>query len=214
MLRKISYWALVGIISCVVITAIDTYQHILTQNSVVKSTKLIDVNASEEKTNRSVSVSFDLISQRELFIPQYLSINSIGLINAQIEQVGVESDGAMGVPTDPNIVGWYKNGPIAGEKGNIVLAAHYDWYNGAKGAFYLLNKASVGDQIVLNNNNQAKIYQVYEVKYVPNNDISAVYEAFRITANEEITLITCGGVWNVIKNSYEERFLVKAILIK
>jgi LPXTG-site transpeptidase (sortase) family protein len=213
MLRKIAYWVLVGVISCAVITAIDTYQYILTQNPEVESTKLIDVNASEEKTNRSVSVSFDLISQKELFVPQYLSINSIGLINAQIEQVGVEPNGAMGVPTDPNIVGWYKNGPIAGEKGNIVLAAHYDWYNGTKGAFYLLNKASVGDQIVLNNNSQTKVYQVYEVKYVPNNDISAVYEAFRNTNKQEITLITCGGVWNVIKNSYEERFLVKAILI-
>ena len=210
MLRKISYWVLVGVISCAVIVLIDTYKYQLDQK---KGTVTIDAKASELEPNKAISASFNSIRQKELFIPKYISINSIGLINAQIEQVGVEPNGAMGVPTDPNMVGWYKNGPIAGEKGNIVLAAHYDWYNGAKGAFYLLNKASVGDQIVLNNNNQTKVYQVYEVKYVPNNDISAVYEAFRNTTNQEITLITCGGVWDLLTKSYDQRFLVKGVLV-
>ena len=218
MIKKTSYWFTVGIISYITVILIDTYSYLLTHSKVQDSVAIIEVSASDNviqlAPNYSITSVFNTISTQQLFVPELLSIMSIDVINAPIDRVGVNDNGSMNVPSNPNVVGWYKNGALGGEIGNVVLAGHYDWYNGTKGVFYRLNSVKIGDLIEVIANDISKTYVVYETKYVPNNDISAVDEAFRQTSKQELTLITCGGVWNNILGSYDKRFLVKAVLEK
>lgn len=218
MAKKVAYWISVGVVSYIVVVSIDTYSYLLTYKETKRQEKNLSVIASSElgqqSPNHNISSVFDSISNQKLFVPKHVTIESIGISKAPISLVGITVDGAMDVPKDPNIVGWYKNSPIGGETGNIVLAAHYDWYNGVKGVFYRLSDVVVGGTIDLLGSNSSHTYQVYEVKYVPNNDTLAVLEAFRDTQNQELTLITCGGVWDNVTKSYDKRFLVKALLVK
>jgi len=195
---------------------VDTYRQIILSSSNLGKHEVTQVKASDSSIqkvpNTTVKRSFDNISAQKLFVPTALTIDAIGIKNAPIATVGVSLDGAMQVPTNPNVVGWYKNSPIGGQDGNIVLSGHYDWYGGVKGVFYTLNNVKVGDLVTLSGINAKQQYTVYDVKYVPNNEISAVKEAFRKTLNQQLTLITCGGVWDNVAQSYDKRFLVKAIL--
>jgi len=195
---------------------VDTYRQIILSSSNLGKHEVTQVKASDSSIqklpNTTVKRVFDNITIQKLFVPTILTIDAIGIKNAPIATVGVSLDGAMQVPTNPNVVGWYKNSPLGGQVGNIVLSGHYDWYYGVKGVFYHLNNIKAGDLITLQGTNGNHQYTAYEVKYVPNNDISAVAEAFRNTTDQQLTLITCGGVWDNVAHSYNKRFLVKAVL--
>jgi len=217
MFKKLLYWFAVGMLSVIIVVTIDTSGSLFTSNKVNKNTQSLFVKASSEnivtKPKAEISSIFRSISVKQYFIPENLTINSIGVHNSLIEKVGVNSEGSMTVPTDPNNVGWYKKGSLVGQTGNIVFAGHFDWFDGQKGVFYNLNKVQVGDKVEISGNNKSLVYQVYETKYVPIDDEGAVLDAFRDSTNSELTLITCGGVWDNVKQSYDKRFLVKAILI-
>jgi len=97
----------------------------------------------------------------------------------------------------------------------LVLAGHYDWYYGQKGIFYDLSKLLIDDKVhIFDSVGRVHTYIVYETLYVKNQDEYAVKEAFRDTLNPELTLITCGGVWNNELETYDKRFLVKARLVE
>lgn len=54
----------------------------------------------------------------------------------------------MAAPQDTNNVGWYKLGIAPGEKGNAVIAGHFDSETGPA-VFYQLSQLTIGDEVVL-----------------------------------------------------------------
>ncbi len=217
MFKRALYWTSVIFVSYGIVVVIDFYIHTFTFFGKLKNNPIIETDIYAEelqvKPNLRVLSNFDTIASMSLFIPNKLTIMSIDIVDSKIAPVGIKMDGSMDVPVDPKIVGWYKNGPLSGQVGNIVLAGHYDWYNGVKGVFYKLNNVKIGDKITISNDNLALDYIVYETVYVPNDEINAVSVAFRNSTKQELTLITCGGVWDNVSKSYDKRFLVKALLV-
>ncbi len=218
MKKQLLYWSIVVVLAYVIVLVVEIFGVRFYMPAGSDKTALVDINVyaniSQIEPSYKISSVFDTITNRSLFLPQKISIESIGVIDASIITVGIKEDGAMEVPSDPALIGWYKNGPVSGQIGNIVLAGHYDWYNGAKGVFYKLNNIKVGDKISISNDKSTLNYIVYEALYVPNNETGAVNMAFRDSIKQELTLITCGGVWDNITGSYDKRFLVKALLVE
>src|SRR5215217_829079 len=58
--------------------------------------------------------------------PIKITIPALG-IEAKVEAVGQDPDGAMSAPADPDEVAWYKLGPGMGVAGNVVFAGHINW---------------------------------------------------------------------------------------
>jgi hypothetical protein len=58
--------------------------------------------------------------------PTSLAIPAIG-VNAAVEQVGVNAQGNMDVPRNPNNTAWYAPGARPGQQGNAVIAGHVDY---------------------------------------------------------------------------------------
>ncbi len=146
-----------------------------------------------------------------IFKPVSVSVPKIGLKDVSVVEVGVEASGRLEVPKSFDLIGWYKNGPRAGEDGNAIIAGHYDRIGGGPAVFFNLVKLSVGDEIeVTDEVGRVSRFRVYEVTYVDINDDQAVVKAYGATKEPILTLITCGGVWDYKLKDYSKRLLIKA----
>ena len=146
-----------------------------------------------------------------VFKPKFLTIEKIGLKDVKVIEVGVENDGRLEVPKRFDEVGWYMNGPRAGEDGNAILAGHFDTYTGAPAIFYNLTKLEIGDKVEIKDEyDKAHSFEVAEISYVDVNDPNAVIKAYEQTPEPILTLITCGGVWNTSTHDYSKRLLIKS----
>ncbi len=148
--------------------------------------------------------------QPAVALPVRMSIPAIG-VNARFEYVGQTADGAMDVPKDPRDVAWYSLGPRPGELGNAVVAGHVDW-GGKLAVFWGLKQLKAGNSVEV----VAADGRKYEfiVQWVRQFDPAqaSVQEVFRQSNDTELTLITCGGVFDHQTRQYLSREVVRAIL--
>lgn len=140
--------------------------------------------------------------------PSGVLIPGIGL-EAPVVPVALDVDGAMAAPGDPDTVGWYELGPGIGAPGNAVLAGHVDW-GGSLRTFGLLHQLRAGDLVAVADLDGG-IYH-YRVVWSQMFDAATapVAEIFAQGAVEELTLITCGGIFDSSTGEYLGRLVVRA----
>jgi len=132
-------------------------------------------------------------------------------VDAPVFPVGMDDDGAMDVPPDPDAVAWWSLGPGAGVPGNMVLSGHVDW-GGRLRVFGWLRRLGPGDQLVVVDEQARETwYEVVETGWVPA-DEAPVQEIFDGSGSgvPEVTLITCGGEFDHDTHQYLERLIVRA----
>jgi LPXTG-site transpeptidase (sortase) family protein len=140
--------------------------------------------------------------------PAVIDIPSIGT-HADIVPLGEDEDGTMQSPADPDTVGWYNLGTGIGTPGNALLDGHVDW-GGRLRVFGLLRQLRPGDPIqITDTNGNVLTYSVtwtrlYDARSAPLDQI------FEQTADEQVTLITCGGTFDQAAHMYVSRVVVRA----
>ncbi len=140
--------------------------------------------------------------------PALIDIPSIGT-HAQIVPLGQEDDGTMQSPTDPDTVGWYNLGTGVGAPGNALLDGHVDW-GGRLRVFGLLRQLRPGDTIhITDTNGNVLSYSVTWTRLFDASD-APVDQIFEQTADEQVTLITCGGTFDQAAHMYVSRWVVRA----
>jgi len=139
--------------------------------------------------------------------PVKLTIPTINVM-AEVEFVGVTSDGSMDIPKGPANVAWYYLGPRPGEVGSAVISGHYGWKNNIPAVFDNLSKLKKGDQIYIEDEKGEIITFIVResVVYGENDDAVSVFTSDDGKAH--LNLVTCQGVWNKDKKSYSERLVV------
>ncbi len=144
--------------------------------------------------------------------PTRILIPQVG-IDGNVIDVGRGVTGNMAVPVKFTDVGWYRYGPVPGQKGNAVIAGHVDNGHGKPGTFYRLSDVNVGDAIYIENTNGEKIkFVVKEIRLVDyfnpsKEDMKAI---FGPSDKERLNLITCEGTWIPEKKTYSNRLVVFA----
>ncbi|MFN0071342.1 MAG: class F sortase [Chloroflexota bacterium] len=140
--------------------------------------------------------------------PVRIQIPSIGL-DTEVVPVGLDPDGAMSAPVDPDTVAWYSLGPGLGIGGNIVLAGHVDWA-GRPRVFAHLRNLSEGDLITIwDEKGDASSYFVESSGWVEAEG-APIEEIFGSRSESTITLITCGGTFDPFARQYLHRLVVRA----
>jgi LPXTG-site transpeptidase (sortase) family protein len=131
-------------------------------------------------------------------------------ITAEVLPVGAAEDGQMELPDDPNVVGWYRFGPTAGDgTGSVVLAGHVDSRRYGLGALVRLQNTEVGDDVVVRTETgEIREYAVVDVEYVPRAELP-IAEVFRRDGAEQLLLITCAGDFDRDRG-YRENVIVTA----
>jgi LPXTG-site transpeptidase (sortase) family protein len=145
----------------------------------------------------------------EAAVPVSISIPRLNS-SADIVPLGLDADGSMAAPSDPDTIGWYDLSARVGRPGNTVVVGHVDW-GGRLRAFGLLRNLHAGDQITIVDALERELtYSVQTVDTVKADSPPDEY----LTQNgpqEQLTLITCGGTFDHASHQYLSRVIVQAV---
>jgi len=147
-----------------------------------------------------------VVVQKEENLPQQLWIPKLG-VTTRVEAVGLDSDGEMVMPENPDSVAWYQSGSKLGEKGNLVIAGHLDSKTGPA-VFYRLSLLTLGDEIIVSDQNQKEYYFVVVKKETYDEDQFPIGEVFGGNDKSQLNLITCRGQFDRTTKRYTKRVVV------
>jgi hypothetical protein len=136
-----------------------------------------------------------------------LDVPGIGLFSREVTELGLRDDDSLDVPTDARTVGWYERSASPGAVGPAVLAAHVD-YKGEEGVFARLGDVRAGDRVeVYREDDTVAVFAVDRVDRFAK-DAFPTEAVYGPTPDGQIRLITCGGVFNEEKRSYDDNIVV------
>lgn len=140
-------------------------------------------------------------------VPATLKIQKLQ-IDAEVEEVGLTRERAMDVPREEMNVAWFEPGFEPGQKGNAVIAGHFDKKNGDPSVFYNLKELEKGDEIEVEDKDGNKL--VFEVtgSTIYANAEFPVQEIFGASNESRLNLITCEGTFDKESAMYSERLVV------
>ncbi len=214
---KWGIWAVVGILFVVFLVRVATFEAGYydekegSERAAVNSGNsddLIETKPTEEEV-KEYTVAPDH--------PRYLTIPALGIKNARILQVGVNTEGEMDTPRNIFDVGWYDGSGLPGKGGTMIIDGH----NGGphvKGVFKDLPDLATNEIIQVERGDGA----VFKYKVVENKEVAlSEADAYMNTASvspergkESVTLISCSGEWSDEKKTYLSRQFVRAVLVE
>ncbi len=147
------------------------------------------------------------LSKTSSGLPMRLVIPAIN-VNAGIQSVGITTKREMEVPSNSVDVGWLYLGPRPGEKGSAVIGGHFDGENGEAGVFTNLYKLKEGDKLYIEDDKGTSI--VFVVRESRTYDLGYADDVFSGSDSAHLNLITCDGVWDGVKKSYNKRLVIFA----
>jgi len=122
----------------------------------------------------------------------------------------LQPDGALEVPKDYGVAGWYSDGPAPGDTGPpAVVAGHIDSKAGP-GIFYRLPEVRKGDAVLVRRSDGVDVrFIVYRTADFPKDNFPAS-KVYAPTDKPEVRLITCTGTFNKATGHYQSNRVVYA----
>lgn len=144
-------------------------------------------------------------------VPVEISIPSIA-VRSTLTTVGLNADGTLEVPQpgpDYDKAAWYDRSPRPGELGPSVIEGHVDGVNGPS-VFYDLGDLQTGAAIDVGRQDGTVVtFIVDAVRVYPKDDFPTA-EVYGNTERPELRVITCGGVFDSVTDSYADNVVVFA----
>lgn len=147
--------------------------------------------------------------------PRYLSIEKLGVKNARILGLGINSKGEVDTPANIFDTAWYTSSGKPGAGGTMLINGH----NGGPtkdGVFKHLPDLTDGDIVVIERGDgQIFKYKVVESKTIPLDQADAYMATAQKSpekGKESLTLISCTGQWSQAQQTYLSRQFVRAVL--
>jgi hypothetical protein len=148
----------------------------------------------------------------------YVSPNMIEIpkldAKAPIINVGTLPGGALDVPLNPKVVGWWEGGARPGAKtGTAILAGHIN-YAGVQGVLARINTLNPGDTVYvdgLHDGKQTRLrftitgVRTYEKKALPYKEI------FDQKSVGRLAIVTCGGPFDASTGNYLDNIVAYAV---
>lgn len=140
-------------------------------------------------------------------VPIQISIPAIQ-VTAGITELGLNKDGTVEVPKNPDKTGWYRKGPMPGEPGSAVILGHVDSKVGPA-VFYRLKNLDPGDQIAVKlDSGSVAHFEVTRVAQYPIED----FPRYKVYAGKPdrpaLNLVTCGGKYDREAGGYQSNVVV------
>ncbi|MBJ7452628.1 MAG: class F sortase, partial [Blastococcus sp.] len=123
-------------------------------------------------------------------------------------------DGSVEVPPlEPDDkAGWYQRGPAPGAVGPAVILGHVDSAEYGPGIFFDLGALEPGDEVeVARTDGTVAVFAVDRVERHPK-DAFPTIAVYGNTAEPQLRLITCGGVFDSDARSYKDNVIAFATL--
>lgn len=143
--------------------------------------------------------------------PLRLDIPSIGL-DVRLTTLGLTPAGAVQVPTDFYVPGWYRLGPSPGERGSAVILGHVDSYQGPA-VFFELRDLTVGAHVYVTLADRVRLefsvigVAMYHKSTFPDELV------FGPRTYSALQLVTCGGTFDTATGHYLSNLVVYTTLV-
>jgi hypothetical protein len=131
-------------------------------------------------------------------------------VDAAVEPVGLDGDGAVEIPSSPQRVGWFQRGSVPGNAGTAVLASHVDSRSEGRGVFFELTKMVPGDPIELVDASGTRSQWVVVARELHLKTELPSGVLFAENGPPRIALVTCGGRFDADARSYTHNVIVWA----
>jgi hypothetical protein len=124
--------------------------------------------------------------------------------------VGVLGSGALQLPEEPTVIGWYAAGAVpGGPAGTAVIAGHIDSARYGAGPLRGLLDVQQGDVVTVTDaSGGAHDYVVASRTSIPKPGLSP--GLFRVDGPAQLALITCGGAFDRRTGNYADNVVVLA----
>ncbi|HEX2368655.1 MAG TPA: class F sortase [Acidimicrobiia bacterium] len=143
--------------------------------------------------------------------PVRVKIEAIG-VDAAVAALGIDPDnGQMDVPPNVSEVGWYRHGPVPGEAGSSVMAAHVDLSGPGRGVFWSLGELEPGDRIIVAYADGTSAEFSVEARNTYLKTELPLDAIFARGGTPVLTLVTCGGGFNTSIGRYDSNVVVYAV---
>jgi hypothetical protein len=139
--------------------------------------------------------------------PVHLSIGSIG-VDTRLVRLGLNDDGTVEVPTERGTAGWFRLGPVPGQRGSSVILGHVDSVDGPD-VFADLSTMRPGAPVQVGlSDDTVATFEVTGMRTYANADFPAdrVYAGTR--RGRELNLVTCGGAYDADRGGYQANVVV------
>jgi sortase (surface protein transpeptidase) len=142
----------------------------------------------------------------------HLVVPSLG-IDGIVYPVGKARDGSMDVTQNAWTVGWYQPGGVfPGKAGDSVMTCHQHWYTG-DGLCRDLHSVAAGAEIdVKLVGGVVRHFKVDDVHTVGWSADTSSLGLFVTSGPARLSIVTCGGTWDVKTQNYSLRVIVNAHL--
>lgn len=188
-----------------------SYNHPLVVNIPYQPSNNANPDVSPIKKTEQEKKSYTVPSDH----PRELIIHTLS-IDANILSLGVTASNTLDAPKTAWDVGWYNKSALPGsDSGALLIDGHVNDSLGSQGIFYGINTLKPGDGIDIQRGDGETIsYSVVHVEQVPIAQVDMNKMLRSITPGKEgLNLITCGGVYDSKRKTYDDRILVYAIRI-
>ena len=129
-------------------------------------------------------------------------------MTADITNLGLNQDGTVEVPQDPDQAGWYRLGPEPGQPGAAVILGHVDSKVGPA-VFYQLRTLHPGDQITVElDGGTVAHFKVTRVASYANQDFPRQKVYAGAPDRPALNLVTCGGRYDRTAGGYQANVVV------
>ena len=122
----------------------------------------------------------------------------------------IPATGELAAPVKFDQTGWYAAGPVPGEPGPAVIAAHVDSRAGPA-VFFRLEELKPRDKVYVPRSDGVTVtFTVTGVERYPKNAFPT-QKVHGPTPDRALRLITCGGSFDYAKRSYRDNIVVYAV---
>lgn len=140
--------------------------------------------------------------------PKRLRIPQLG-IEAYVQNVGVDQNSEIAVPSNIHLGGWFVDSVRPGEKGLAIIAGHVNGTTVTRAVFTELAMLSEGNEVSVELGSGSQIrYVVVSNRSVPHQEAASVLYSQRTDIESQLNLITCGGEYSETLGTYENRQIV------
>jgi sortase (surface protein transpeptidase) len=141
--------------------------------------------------------------------PVRLRIPAIGVDAPALVPLGLGAGHRLAAPAKFEDVGWYAAGPVPGDPGPAVIAAHVDSRSGPA-PFFRLRDLHEGDEVFVARSDGGETRFVVDgVERYPK-DAFPTDAVYGPVPGSALRLITCGGSFDAAKRSYRDNVVVYA----
>jgi sortase (surface protein transpeptidase) len=142
--------------------------------------------------------------------PVRIAVPSLGIDQA-VRPEGVDPTGAMALPADPAVAGWWRFGATpTSAAGSTVLAAHVDALGYGIGPFAHLVDVPVGTRVTVTSaDGTTTRYAVATVDLLAKTGVPWA-SVFDHDGPRRLVLVTCGGTFDAATHHYRSNLVVTA----